>query len=84
MINASGNWSKTETISSSSLLKLGTLPIGCRPSETLFYPVGSLYANAYNLTLALYTDGSISLCSTSGEITISSGKYLNFAVEFIL
>ena len=84
MVNALGNWSKDETISSSSTLKLGTLPAGCRPKDVLFYPVGSLYSNAYNLTLALYADGGIALCSTAGEISLGRGKYFNFAVEFII
>ena len=84
MLSAIGNFSKAETITSSNKLELGTIPAGHRPADTLFYPLGFLYANANNLTLMVENNGKVSICSTSGDINITSGKYFNFAVGFIL
>lgn len=84
MVKGEGNFSKAETITSSAQLKLGTLPVGSRPSTTLFYPINYLYTNATNLTLMLTNTGEVSICTTSGDISITNGKYFNFAVGFIL
>lgn len=83
MVKGEGNFSKAETITSSAQLKLGTLPVGSRPSTTLFYPLNYLYTNAWNLTLSILKDGTVSVCTTSSDISITSGKYFNFIVQFI-
>ena len=84
MIKGEGKFSKEETIAPSAGLVLTTLPTGIRPSTTLFYPLNYLYANATNLALMLTNAGEVSICTTSGDISITSGKYFNFAIEFIL
>lgn len=84
MVKGEGNFSKAETITSSAQLKLGTLPVGSRPSTTLFYPLNYLYTNATNLALMLTNTGEVSICTTSGDVSITNGKYFNFAIEFIL
>ena len=82
-VSGEGKFSKAETITSSKQLLLGTLPEGVRPNGTLFYPLNFLYANAGNLTLSILKDGTVSVCTTSGDISIASGKYFNFIVQFI-
>lgn len=82
-VSGEGKFSKAETITSSKQLLLGTLPEGVRPNGTLFYPLNYLYANAGNLTLSILKDGTVSICTTSGDINIASGKYFNFVVQFI-
>lgn len=82
-VSGEGNFSKAETITSSKQLLLGTLPEGVRPNGTLFYPLNYLYADAGNLTLSILRDGTVSICTTSGDISITSGKYFNFIVQFI-
>ena len=84
MVKGEGNFSKAETITSSAQLKLGTLPVGSRPSTTLFYPLNYLYTNATNLSLMLIKTGEVLICTTGGDISITNGKYFNFAIEFIL
>ena len=82
-VSGEGIFSKAETITSSKQLLLGTLPEGVRPNGTFFYPLNYLYANAGNLTLSILKDGTVSVCTTSGDISIASGKYFNFIVQFI-
>ena len=82
-VSGEGKFSKAETITSSKQLLLGTLPEGVRPNGTLFYPLNYLYANAGNLTLSILKDGTVSICTTSGDINIASEKYFNFVVQFI-
>ena len=82
-VSGEGIFSKAETITSSKQLLLGTLPEGVRPNGTFFYPLNYLYANAGNLTLSILRDGTVSVCTTSGDISIASGKYFNFIVQFI-
>ena len=82
-VSGEGIFSKAETITSSKQLLLGTLPEGVRPNGTFFYPLNYLYANAGNLTLSILKDGTVSVCTTSGDISIASGKYFNFIVHFI-
>ena len=84
MVKGEGNFSKAETITSSAQLKLRTLPVGSRPSTTLFYPLSYLYTNASTLTLSILANGEVAICTTGGSISIASGKYFNFAVGFIL
>lgn len=84
MVKGEGKFSKEETIAPSAGLVLTTLPTGIRPSTTLFYPLNYLYTNASTLTLSILANGEVTICTTGGSISIASGKYFNFAVEFIL
>ena len=83
-IVATGNFSKDETITTGAGLVIGNLPSGFRPPNTRFFGIGFLYANSNCLTLNVDKTGSISICTTSGTINISSGKYCNFCVHFMI
>lgn len=84
MIKGEGKFSKEETIAPSAGLVLTTLPKDIRPSTTLFYSLNYLYTNASTLTLSILANGEVTICTTGGSISIASGKYFNFTVEFIL
>ena len=84
MIKGEGKFSKEETIAPSAGLVLTTLPKDIKPSTTLFYSLNYLYTNASTLTLSILANGEVTICATGGSISIASGKYFNFTVEFIL
>lgn len=81
---ATGNFTKAETIESGKGLTIGTLPVGFRPADIRFFGLGFLYANSSCLTLTIDKNGTIALASTSATINISSGKYCNFCMHFMI